>query len=374
MPTDNKISFFASGNGDSVLIQAHGRTVMTDINYRVSRTQNAKDDEAPDFAPEIRAACPDNYLDVFVLTHPDADHLAGFGEIFHLGKPEDWDSDPEDGEVLIVVDEIWCSPYSADPHYLTDASKPVVNEIKRRRKLSGSSAGGKDGNRLVIMDTDSHEFGDIVPGLEWRLLAPTPAEANIPLSDDPENPNSSNASSLVIRWTITVGSKENFVLLGGDSTVEVWERIHDEILLGNRDALAWHILLALHHCSRRSIGRVQDPDTEDEKFVPSAKAEAALGEQRGDGHIVSSSNRVSRGGPTPPSYHAKNRYLKILTNGEQPGDDERERFICTGSAKDGNKPDHVVFRFSASGPTKSLISNVSVVGAGAASSRGGGYG
>jgi len=31
MATTNKITFFASGNGDSVLLEAHGRTVMTDI-------------------------------------------------------------------------------------------------------------------------------------------------------------------------------------------------------------------------------------------------------------------------------------------------------------------------------------------------------
>ena len=141
----NKITVFASGNGDSVLLQAHGRTVMTDINYRASLCQDEDNKEAPDFAPEIRTACPEDHLDVFVLTHPDKDHLAGFGELFHLGKSEDWDDDPEEGEVKIIVDEIWCSPYSANPHYTTDASKPVIDEIKatqevgryRRRKEGG---------------------------------------------------------------------------------------------------------------------------------------------------------------------------------------------------------------------------------------------
>ena len=370
----NKITVFASGNGDSVLIQAHGRTVMTDINYRASLCQDDDNKEAPDFAPEIRDACPKDHLDIFVLTHPDKDHLAGFSEVFHLGTPEDWDDDPEEGEVKVIVDEIWCSPYGANPHYTTDAAKPVIDEIKRRKKLLGTAIGKKAGNRLTIMDTDSHESGKVTHGLEWRLLAPTPAEADIPKSDNPDKPSSANPSSLVIRWTVTVGRKANYVLLGGDSTVEIWERIHGEFQEDEPDALSWHILLALHHCSRRSIGRVENPDTDKEKFVPSDKVETALSNKIGDGYVVSSSNRIVRGGATPPSYHAKNRYLKILAGGGQVTDKERERFLCTGGNKDGDNPKHIEFKFSVSGPTKTLAAIPFIAMGGSASGRGGGYG
>ena len=370
----NKITFFASGNGDSVLLQAHGRTVMTDINYRVSRCPDVDDDEAPDFAADIRTACPTDHLNVFVLTHPDQDHLAGFAEVFHLGPPEKWEADPEEGEVKIIVDELWCSPYGTNPHYTTEASKPVTDEIKRRKKLLDSAEGEKAGNRLMIMDTDTQETGKVVDGLEWRLLAPTPAEAAIPKSDDPDNPNSSNPSSLVIRWTVTVGRKANHVLLGGDSTVEIWERIHDDVLDDDPDALAWHLLLSSHHCSRHSIGRVENPGTKDEKFIPSDKAEAALSNKQGDGFVISSSNRIVRGGPTPPSYHAKNRYLKLLADGGQVTDKERGRFLCTAGNTDGDKPKHVEFKFSTSGPAKSVLAATFFTTTGASSGRGGGYG
>lgn len=109
-----------------------------------------------------------------MLTHPDQDHLCGFGEVLHLGSPDDWDDDPEEGAVKIIVDEIWCSPYAADPNYTTDVSKPVIDEIKRRKTLRGTPAGDRDGNRLMIMDTNSHESGTVIGGLDWRLLAPTP--------------------------------------------------------------------------------------------------------------------------------------------------------------------------------------------------------
>ena len=164
------------------------------------------------------------------------------------------------------------------------------------------------------------------------------------------------------------------MLLGGDSTVEVWERIHDELLDDDADALAWHILLALHHCSRRSIGRVENSGTKDEKFIPSDKAEAALSNKQGDGFVVSSSNRIVRGGPTPPSFHAKNRYLKILANGSQVTDKVRNRFLCTGGNIDSDKPEHVEFKFSTSGPSKSVLVATFFTTTGAASGRGGGYG
>ena len=374
MGDTNKITFFASGNGDSVLLQAQGCTIMTDINYRVGSCQDENDDDAPDFAPDIRAACPNDHLDIFVLTHPDQDHLSGFGEIFHLGSPGDWTDDPEEGAVKIIVNEMWCSPYSVAPNYTTDTSKPVIDEITRRNALRGTAEGELDGNRILVLDASSYESGTVVQGVDWRLLAPTPEEANVPEPDDPDKPNSSNPTSLVIRWTITVGGKANQILLGGDSTLEVWERIHDEIFENDRDALSWHILLSPHHCSRRSIGRVENPSSANEKFIPSEKVETALSEQRGSGYVVASSNRVVRGGPTPPSFHAKNRYLRILARGGEAGDNERARFLCTSCEKETDKPEHVVFKFSSSGPSKTLIAAPFVVTTGAASGRGGGYG
>ncbi len=374
MGGEKRITFFASGNGDTVLIEAHGKTILTDINYRTGRCQDEDDDEAPDFADDIRKACANDHLDLFVLTHPDQDHLNGFGEIFHLGAREDWDDDPDEGPVKIIVDEIWCSPYSADPHYTTDCSEPVVKEIKRRKALAGTSAANTAGNRLVIMDTDSHHSGKFVEGINWRLLAPTPEEADIPESDDPEQPSTSNPSSLVIRWTITVDGKENYVLIGGDTLVEVLERIHDDVLKPDPSSLKWHIMLAPHHCSRRSIGRVLNPNTDEETFEPSEKAEDTLSEQQGDGFVVASSNAVVKGGQSPPSWDAKQRYLKILARGETITDAERDRFLCTGAIKTGDKPAHVRFNFTASGPSKALKAAPFVSTIGTSSGRGGGYG
>ena len=138
------------------MIEAHHKVVLTDIHY-TGRAQDEGDDEVPDFAPDIRKACGNDHLDVFVSTHPDKDHVGGFCEVFHCGDPNFWDSDPDEGEAKIIVDEIWCSPYGANPHYVTDQAKPLIDEIKRRKALAGTWQADLNGNRLRVMDTH-HSF------------------------------------------------------------------------------------------------------------------------------------------------------------------------------------------------------------------------
>ena len=358
---NNKITFFACDNGDASLIEAHGYTIMTDINYR----QDAVDeDDSLDFAPKIRRACDDDRLDIFALTHPDEDHLRGFGEIFHLGAPEERDEDPDEGDVKLIVDEIWCSPYATDPNYTTDVSKPVLDEIARRKKLQGTPEGEKAGNRLRVLSATDGASEELTRGLEWRLLAPTEEEADIPKAEDGASENSSNPSSLVIQWTITVGGRASKILLGGDSTEEVWERINQDY---DDDAIEWHVLLAPHHCSRHSMGRKETKEDK-EVFIWSEDAIAGLDHPiSARPHVVSSSRKF--GSKHPPHPEARDRYYKILAQGDKVDGNVRERFKVTAGKK-GEDAEDIVFNFTSSGP--SLASLASPIGMSTPSSTGGG--
>lgn len=363
---DHKITFFVCDNGDASLIEAHGMTIMTDINYRQDCT-NDENEDVPDFAPTIRRACSDNHLGVFVLTHPDEDHLGGFGDVFHLGDPDDHDDDPDEGDIKIVVDEIWCSPYGADPNYDTDKSKPLLDEIKRRKILQGTTKGEKAGNRLKVLSASNAALQALTSGIDYRVLAPTKAEADIPKSEDDEPKNSSNPSSLIIQWTITVKGRASKVIIGGDTSVEVLERLD---LNYGEDELGWNILLAPHHCSRLSLGRKYIEDGE-EKFDWSKGALAALNHPVGaKAHVVSSSRKF--GSKHPPHPQARDKYYEILAGDEVVDDDVRDRFKVT-AGKHGEKAKDVVFKFTSLGPTFAKLSAPVVISSPAATG-GGGYG
>ncbi|WP_286800827.1 hypothetical protein [Oceanicaulis sp. UBA2681] len=364
--TTHQITFFSVDNGDAVLLEAHGKTVMTDIRYRAGCTDD--DDDFNDFAPTIRDACDNDQLDVFVLTHPDEDHLLGFSEVFHLGDPDKRDSDPDEGDVSIVVDEIWCSPYAADPNYTTDTSKPVLDEIARRKALMGTPAGSKAGNRLRILTATNGAAESLAPGVEWRLLAPTVEEADIPKATGDQPKNSSNPSSLVIQWSVKVGGKVSKIVLGGDSTVDVWERINHDY---NFDQKNWNVLLAPHHCSRHSMGRAVKKDGK-ESFEWSDDAYNGLNNPVGSSpHIVSSSRKFTE--KTPPNPLARDRYHKMLAQGAAVNDAVRSRFRVTAGKK-GEKAKDIVFRLTSLGPVLSIAGTGAAAGATPASAGGGGYG
>ncbi len=365
--SNNKITFFACDNGDASLIEAHGLTIMTDINYRQTAADGDNDDVS-DFAPTIRKACKHDHLDVFILTHPDEDHLRGFGEIFYLGEPDDHDDDPEEGAVKVIVDEMWCSSYGADPNYTTEQSKPVLDEIKRRKKLQGKAEGEKDGNRLRILTADNTTPQELSSNVEYQVLAPTDEEADIPKAKDGEQPNSSNGSSLVIGWTITVGGRSSKVLLCGDATVEVMERLNKDC---SDDELSWHILLAPHHCSRLSLGS-KYIENGDEKFKWSQDALNAVNHPLSSkAHIVSSSRKF--GSKHPPHPQARDKYYSILAQGSSVSEAVRDRFKVT-SGKHGEKAKDIVFKFTSLGPSLAALAGPAAVISTPAAAGGGGYG
>lgn len=329
----NKLTFFPVANGDTTLLEFDGTTILTDINLR-NGAGDDENDECYDIASDLLDAFEANdgqfefSLDLFVLTHPDEDHLRGFEDFFHLGAPNRYK--PQS----VLIAEIWISPYCAAPNYDTKESAPVFCEINRRLGLLGRAEAALDGNRIKVMSTDRYDAGKFRPSISWILLSPTDHEADIPKSEDPEQPHSSNPSSLVIRWSINTGQKSYAYILGGDATCANWERVSAAY---TEDQLSWHILLSPHHCSRYTMGT---KDLETDNFSFSEHAVTALSHKLDSGFVVSSSKKIVNNDDDPPSYDAKAKYLGILGKGKL----SEQRFLNPETHNSG-KPSPVIFVF-----------------------------
>lgn len=364
----NYAHFYPCGNGDCSVIRVGDQIVITDVNYRQT-AQNDSKAEYFDFGSHLRQACSQDdgtlRATVFVLTHPDQDHLSGMGDLFHLGEPQ-FDPETEDGTPLILIEELWVTPYAVDPNDSdSEAKQAVYAEIRRRYALLGTESGEQPGNILRVLTTDDVGNDPIVlsDSLQATILAPTPEEADIPDSGDSDAPNSANDSSLVIQWAVSLGDDVWHVLLGGDATAEVWERIWNDDAL-DQSRFQWDILLAPHHCSRGALERRTGKDADgNSEYEDCPDAKEALGQAKPGAFVVVSANEFEDG-KTPPNPVARNHYLDVLTN--QAGVIAEDNLIQPEVHDDGD-PAPVEFNFDDGGlsrePASSRAATVETVSA-----------
>lgn len=345
----HQITFFPVGNGDTSLIEAD-ITVLTDINYRVA-AQDDNQEDIFDIGEPIKKACntKDGYqLDVFVNTHPDKDHVSGFSDLFHTGSPSKWGRNSD----KILAKEIWVTSYTANLANPTDQAKPFIDEVRRRKGLSGSDA-NKDGNILKIISSEgAHSSGELNENLSWLALAPNIDEVEAAKDDDGER----NNSSLVIRWAYN-GTKASKIMLAGDAEYQVWERLYEE---SSDEDLEWHILLSPHHCSRTPFSF----KNENGDYENSDSAWDALTHIQGKGFIVASSKPIKDDDDNPPHYEAKNRYIQLLNEN---GTNGKTRFFNPETHSNKDKAEPVVFKLGDDGAKRSVAPVISTKSKGAAS-------
>ncbi len=321
---------FRVDNGDMHLFTFEsGRRLLVDIKIR--RSADDPDDDTPDVATQLRKELKRDpngrlFVDAFLLTHPDADHICGLEEHFHLGPIEDYDDDGD----KIVIREMWSSAVvfrrQTRDHKLCADACAWAKEARRRVKAHRDGKGNVDGERILIMGEDvdgkTDDLGAIlvktgerltrIGGVEdgtfsSLLLAPLPAA-----DDEEEELLSKNDSSVIMQLTIRSGDRPQAgrYLLGGDAGVAIWERIwrrHG----GRPDDLAYDVLIAPHHCSWRSLSWDSWSDKR-EKVQVSPEARDALGQALTGALVVSSSCKVKDDDNDPPCIRAKQEYVSIV--------------------------------------------------------------
>lgn len=340
------LTFFPVGNGDMSLINLdNGQNILIDINIRSAADD--PDDDTFDVATDLKNRLPRDsegrmYVDSFLLSHPDSDHVTGLRNHFHLGPPENFPEDKKDD--LILIREMWSSPIvfrrASAKHPLGEDAKAWAKEARRRVNLFREkrwSVG--DGDRILLMGEDKDGKTDeimeiVIPqyGLitsanrgatghfEGRLLAPLVVDQD---DEDLIHLLEKNNSSVIIRFSIAgdgYHDKCRF-LTGGDAGVAIWERLWDALEDCDRDWLSYDVMETPHHCSWRTLSHDRWSEL-GEKVKVSEKARNALSQIRAGAVIVASCKPIKKDDSNPPHERAKREYVSIL-------EDDGDRFTCT---------------------------------------------
>lgn len=360
------ITHFPVSNGDMTLIRLdNGQSIMIDINIRGDADND--DDETPDVASDLRDRLNRDdqgrlYVDAFLLSHPDQDHITGLRNHFHLGPPDDWSEDDD----KIFIREMWSSPVvfrrASSRNPLCEDAKAWAKEARRRVKRYRENAlETEEGDRILILGEDvdgkTDDILDIVVKLdgvisacnrvddsvfESRLLGPLIAD-----DEEVEEELGSNDSSVILHFALKGGgvSDQCRFLTGGDAGVAIWKRLWERHREDNPDWLSYDLLLSPHHCSWRSLSFDSWSECREDAEVDQ-DARNALSRTRKGAVVIASSKPIKKDDDNPPHERAKREYVDIV-------DGDAERFYCTEEYWDAENT-ALEFEIKANGITRKI--------------------
>ncbi|MBS0533097.1 MAG: hypothetical protein JSR72_03480 [Proteobacteria bacterium] len=320
--------FWPVGNGDSTTVVISDQEVLQiDLNDLLMAEE--EDNEHIPLVDELVAKLPRRngkpYLSCFVLTHPDKDHCRGFADLLKR----------------VQIGELWHSPHIfreyEDQQPLCPDAEAFRKEARRRAALTIQTRGDPGaGHRVRIIGYSAlfeqgqryHGFPDqfrtrpgssivIVDGVNvsdrFHAFIHGPFKEGVA--------DARNETSVAMQVTVGSARKAMSGLFLGDVSYPTLMQIFQQTHAHNNDhRLAWNVLLAPHHCSKKVMYERNDSgqdvlcqDAMDELEAP----------QLTPGYVVSSSKEFpgnNSSGDNPPHRKARSRYEEIVNTG----------FLCTG--------------------------------------------
>lgn len=342
---NQSVIFPPVGTGDSTTIVIDDEHVIQ-VDLHHMEKANEEDSKYTPVVDVLKEILPQRnshpYLAVFALTHADEDHCQGFGALL--------DSD-------ILIGELWATPrlwreYAEDNTEPCEDARLFHEEADRRVQASlehiraGREIPSGDRVRVIGYDTDfddtNHPYRDLpdeqksFPGqLVTRADGDDVSDRfeafiHAPFKDDCAAAR--NDTSLAMQVTLKYGDTVGRVLLLGDLAYPTLQRIFSQTK--DPDRLAWDVLLAPHHCSRKVMYATNEQGKEELKQDIIDAFDNTRGERA---YIIASSEPIpgsNQPGDNPPHAKAKARYRELVG----PGD-----FLCTQEHGDINDPELIIF-------------------------------
>jgi len=366
-----QVTFFPVGCGDMTLVALADpakTTILIDVHIR-SAADDKEDDAARDVAKDLRNMLKKDengrpYVDAFLNSHPDRDHIGGFINHFYTGPLKDYPDDKKpQAEKRIVIREMWCSllveKRACKSHPLVDDAKAFNKEARRRIQLNKDKkfTGIEDGDRVLVMgdDQDNKDIGPILVDVDQvfskvagkdvskyfsaMVLGPLPVG-----SEEDEELLSKNHSSVILNMTLAAdattpdGCK---FLTGGDAEVAIWEKLWARHKNKNAN-LEYDLLQTPHHCSWHTLS-YDSWSKLGEKAQVSKDARSALAQARSGGIIVATSKAIKDDENDPPCIRAKREYESIVK-------DVSGSFMCTGEWPTEAAQEPMTFTVTGDGP------------------------
>ncbi len=340
------IVFWPVGTGDSTTIVISSRLVMQ-VDLRDMASADEGDavvapviDRLAGTLPTLIDGTP--YLAVFALTHGDLDHCCGFGDLL--------DSD-------ILIGEIWATPRLW--RELADGEEPCPDaqrfhdEAKRRvaATLKAITAGRipASGDRIRIIgydeDRDDNPYADLpdecfthpgeaITSLDGEDVSDRfEAFVHAPFRGDCAGERNETSLAMQVTLRSEDGTTGQLLLLGDLSYVTLKKIFDYSEYYGRPERLAWDVMLAAHHCSKKVM--YAPDEAGDEELKQDLLDQFA--EHAGENAYVIASSRPFRDadqpGDNPPHLVARDRYEEIVPN----------LVVCTGEYPDAEEPQPVVF-------------------------------
>ena len=354
LPNKRAAVFWPVGTGDSTTVVIKPGEIVAQIDLR--HLAKADDAEEPEWAiiDELVRVLPKRangrpYLALFILTHPDKDHILGFEEL----------------RMRVDIGEIWHTPKifrdQAEQEKLCDDAKAFRKEVHRRREaILKDPKNVKSGDRLRIIGNDDvlkddkyknipDEFksrpGHRVNRIEGVDRGDFVAFIHAPFTDDQAKDR--NNTSLALNVTLFEGDRFAQFLFLGDREYPTIKRIFETTEAASKNGsdntpyLYWNVMLCAHHCSKCAM-YWQDESDDEEELKEDIMAFFAKYSRDEAGYIVSSSHSdfTDEDGKCPPHKRARDAYEEIVKAGH---------FVCTHEYPNKKNPVPLVFTVESDG-------------------------